>query len=95
MDYIITGPGVKANRAASAETTLRIHDEFNDHLIELGASKVLSDCMLKMMWSHTRCHKAHSLNSRSHFRKNQKYYKNIKYWHHKGEMKQLSGATAL
>ena len=42
IDYLITGPGMEANRMVSAETTLQIHENLVMYLMELGASKALS-----------------------------------------------------
>ena len=39
IDYFFTGPGTEANRVASAETTLNMHDNFSDIFPWIGCFK--------------------------------------------------------
>ena len=56
IDYFIAGPGMEANEAARAETTLKIHDKLMMYLPELGVSKALFPYRLRMTQSHTHSH---------------------------------------
>ena len=41
IEYFIAGLGMKTNRVASAETTLKMHDDFSDVFMEIRCSKAL------------------------------------------------------
>ena len=53
-DYFMMGPGTEDDWVVSAETALKMHDEFSDIFTELGTSKALSPYRSKMMQRHTR-----------------------------------------
>ena len=53
-DYFVAGPNIGTDRATSAKTTIKIHNEFSDVFTGIGCFKDTS-LKVKKMQSHTKC----------------------------------------